>query len=56
MKVLTLQLDGKRKSGRPKLQWIDSVNSDSKLFGLSNWKAIMPDRDCWRRLVGGGQD
>ena len=35
-KVLMIQLDGRKKRGRPKLRWIDDVTKDAEVFGLSD--------------------
>lgn len=44
-KVLTMQLDGSTKKGRPKPQWTDDVSNDAKLFGVMDWRAITSYRD-----------
>lgn len=49
-KVLTIQLVGRRRKGRPKLPWIDDVSNDG-LFGLRNWRVIVIDQDHLRRIL-----
>lgn len=39
-KVSTMQMDGWRQRGRPKLRQIDNVSDDSKVFGLWNWRNV----------------
>ena len=50
-KVLTMQVDRRRKRDRPKLRRIDNVSNDAKLFGLREWTAIASGRDRRRRLL-----
>ena len=51
-KVLTEQIYGTRRVGRPKIRWEDGVNYDARHnLGTQNWRALGLDQDNWRRLL-----
>lgn len=51
-KMLTDELHGKRRVGRPNVRWEDSVSADARaLLGARNWRAAASDRASWRRLI-----
>ena len=52
IKRLTLSTpQGRRRPGRPRTRWMDSVNADAAVLGVSNWKIKARDRQEWRRLL-----
>jgi hypothetical protein len=38
-------LDGRRKRGRPKISWMDTVDSDSASFGIRDWQRKAMDKN-----------
>jgi hypothetical protein len=47
----TLQPEGSRKKGRPKLRWLDSVRKDVKLLKVEAWWKKALDRIIWGRII-----
>jgi len=41
----------KRPIGRPETLWEDDVLEDTKNINISNWKKVVQDRDCWKKVV-----
>ena len=39
-----------RKRGRPKLRWLDSVDSDFRVIGARDWQTRSRNRQSWRNL------
>ena len=39
-KVKTVQQEGRRKKGRPRLRWIDEINYDATPSGIRNWGMV----------------
>ena len=48
-KVVVMEVPGKRKRGRPKRRWLDSIKNDLSERELSGEDA--QDRVQWRRLI-----
>ena len=48
-RVLNLEVEGKRKRGRPKGRWMDLVNAELKEMELDEEDAL--DRDLWKRAI-----
>jgi hypothetical protein len=44
-------LYSKRRKGRPRIRWVDDVESDLKEMGLKGWKEKMTDRKQGRLVV-----
>jgi len=40
----------KRPTGRPKTRWED-VLEDIKSLNVRNWKKLVQNRDCWKKVV-----
>ena len=47
-KVLHAKPDGSRSVGRPRLRWMDDVETDLRLLGIRRWREKALDRDRWR--------
>ena len=43
---------GQRGRGRPKMRWIDGVESDLRALRVQNWKTKALDRGIWREILG----
>jgi hypothetical protein len=39
--------DGRRKAGRLKLNWMDSIGNDLKAMGVQRWAKKAEDRSVW---------
>lgn len=50
-KVFTSNPNGGRRPGRPKTRWIDLVDGDARMLGISNWRTTALNREVWRRHV-----
>jgi hypothetical protein len=45
------RLYSKRRKGRPRLRWLDDVESDLKKMKVKEWKEKMRNREQWRLVV-----
>jgi hypothetical protein len=45
------RLYSKRRKGRPRMRWLDDVESDLKKMKLKGWKEKMRNREQWRLVV-----
>jgi hypothetical protein len=43
-RILTAELEGRRKRERPKLRWKDGVDNDIQALGERNWKNLARDQ------------
>jgi hypothetical protein len=54
-RVVKKSLEGKpgggRKKGRPRLRWIDDVESDLRNMGVKRWRSRALDRTEWTSIV-----
>jgi hypothetical protein len=50
-KVLYLNSETTRLTGRPRIRWQDDVMEDGRLFGLKWWKEGVYNRDEWKKLL-----
>ena len=48
-KCISMEVDGKKPRGRPKLTWMDTVKSDMDRMDLT--PVLGHDRNVWRRLI-----
>ena len=37
--ILNVKIDSGRRTGRPRMRWIDDLESDLRSLGIRNWKA-----------------
>jgi hypothetical protein len=49
--ILKGRLYSKRRKGRPRMRWLDDVESDLKEMEVKEWKEKMRDREQWRLVV-----
>jgi hypothetical protein len=50
-RMLKGRLYSKRRKGRPRMRWLDDVDSDLKKMEVKGWKEKMRDREQWRLVV-----
>jgi hypothetical protein len=41
----------KRPTGRPKTRWEDDGLEHIKSMNVRNWKKVVQNRDCWKKVV-----
>jgi hypothetical protein len=49
--MLRGSLYSKRRKGRPRLRWLDDVESDLKKMKVKGWKEKIRNREQWRLVV-----
>jgi hypothetical protein len=50
-RMLKRRLYSKRRKGRPRMRWLDDVESGLKKMEVKGWEEKMRDREQWRLLV-----
>ena len=50
-KLTLLKPEGSRRSGRPKLRWLDEVEEDLRTLGIRGWRRRTLDRDRWKEVL-----
>ena len=45
------QPEAKRKRGRPKNRWLNSVQEDIRKCGIKGWAPLVKDRGVWKRTL-----
>jgi hypothetical protein len=50
-RILKERLYSKRRKGRPRMRWLDDVESGLKKMEVKGWKEKMRDREQWRLAV-----
>jgi hypothetical protein len=51
-RILKGRLDNRRRRrGRPRMWWMDSVIADLATMGIRGWRTKVADRDAWRTVV-----
>jgi len=43
--------EGRRGVGRPKMRWIDGVESDLRTLGIKSWQTVAKDRRRWKGVL-----
>jgi hypothetical protein len=51
-RMLKGRLYSKRRKGRPRMRWLDDVESDLRNKEVKGWREKMRDRKQWRLVVG----
>jgi hypothetical protein len=50
-RMLKGRLYSKRRCGRPRMRWLDDVESDLKKMKVKGWKEKMRNREQWRLVL-----
>jgi len=50
-KLLTQELDGTRRRGRPKKRWKGEVERALQVLGVRRWRELVADRKKWKDIV-----
>ena len=50
-KVLYMNLETTRPTGRPRNRWQNEVREDGRLVGGKGWKERVHNRDEWKKLL-----
>ena len=50
-KIFTQELEGTRRSGRPRKRWREEVERDLQVLGVRRWRELVIDTDKWRGIV-----
>ena len=50
-RVLKVKLYAKRRTGRPRLRWMDDVTDELRKMAISGWTERVRNRDQWRLII-----
>jgi len=50
-KIVTQELEGTRRRGRPRKRWKEEVERDLQALGLRRWRKLEMDRKKWKDIV-----
>jgi hypothetical protein len=50
-RVMREKIYTRRKSGRPKVRWLDDIQEDLREMGIEVCRRKAQDRDQWRRIA-----
>jgi hypothetical protein len=50
-RILKGRLDNRRRGGRPRMRWMDSVIADLATMEIRGWRTKVAYRDAWRRVA-----
>jgi len=50
-KILTQELEGMRRRGRPRKGWREEVERDLQVLEVRRWREFVIDREKWRGIV-----
>jgi len=50
-KILTQELEGTRRSGRPRKRWKEEAERDLQVLGVRRWRELVADRKKWKDIV-----
>jgi len=50
-KIFTNEVEGTRRSGRPRKRWKEEVERDLQVLGVRRWRELVADRKKWKDIV-----
>jgi len=50
-KIFTQELEGTRRSGRPRKRWKEEVERDLQVLGVRRWRELVADRKKWKDIA-----
>jgi len=50
-KIVTQELEGTRRRGRPRKGWKEEVEGDLQVLGGRRWRELVIDREKWKDIV-----
>jgi hypothetical protein len=50
-RILKGRLDNRKRTGRPRMRWMDSMIAELATMGIRRWRTKVADRDAWRTVV-----
>jgi len=50
-KIFTQELEGTRRTGRPRQGWKEEVERDLQVLGVRRWRELVMDRKKWKDIV-----
>ena len=50
-KIVTQELEGTRRGGRPRKRWKEEVERDLQVLGVRRWRELVADREKWKDIV-----
>jgi hypothetical protein len=50
-KIVTQELEGSRRRGRPRKGWREELERDLQVLGVRRWRELVIDREKWRSIV-----
>jgi len=50
-KIFTQELEGTRRSGRPRKGWKEEVERDLQVLRVRGWRELVADRKQWKDIV-----
>ena len=49
-KIFTQELEGTRRSRRPRKRWKEEVERDLQVLGVRRWRDLVADREKWKDI------
>jgi len=50
-KIITQELEGTRRRGRPRKRWREEVERVLQVLGVRRWRGLVADRKKWKDIV-----
>jgi len=50
-KIITQELEGTRRRGRPRKRWKEEVERDREVLGVRRWRELVVDGEKWKDIV-----
>jgi len=50
-KIFTQELEGTRRTERPRKRWKEEVERDLQVLGVRRWRVLVADRKKWKDIV-----